>query len=191
MNDQMRTWLTRGAVLVGVFVLGGIAGWIGHGSSGNQARILFYDDWRLTCPADTEQKGACNMGSEIVDPKSGAHIAQFTLGHEAGKDGDAEVAVVSVPLTVLIPPGVGFQVGSQTMTYPYVTCLPTGCIAKIPVDDKMRALLDGAQTMEILVTAQSGRTFNLPLSVKGYADASKAFRKIEARRHSWWRRLWS
>jgi invasion protein IalB len=189
MNDQMRTWLTRGAVLVGVFVLGGIAGWIGHGHGSSQARILFFDDWRLTCPADTEQKGACNLGSDIVEKQNGTRIAQFTLGREAGQD--AEVAVVSVPLTVALDPGVGLQVGQQTSTYPYATCLPTGCVAKIPLDEKLRASLDSAQSVALVVTAQSGRSFNLPLSVKGYAEASKAFRQIEARRHSWWRRLWS
>jgi hypothetical protein len=45
--------------------------------------------------------------------------------------------------------------------------------------------------MALVVTAQNGRTVSLPVSVKGYSDARKALNNIEARRHSWWRRLWS
>jgi invasion protein IalB len=103
----------------------------------------------------------------------------------------SEEMVVSVPLTVLIQPGIGLQVGNDTKTYPYMTCIASGCVTMITMDDKVLGSLNTASSMALVVTAQNGRTVSLPVSVKGYSDARKALNNIEARRHSWWRRLWS
>ncbi len=191
MNDQMRTWLTRTVIaLVGVIV--GVAlGWIarGPGTAGDTPRMAFYNDWRLICPADKDEKAACGMTSDVVDTRSGTKLAQLALGTQPGKT--SEELVVSVPLTVLIPPGVGLQFGSNTKTYPYMTCVATGCVTMIKVDDDLLKSFDTASSMALVVTAQNGRTVSLNVSTKGYSDARKAFNSIEARRHSWWRRLWS
>jgi invasion protein IalB len=191
MNDQMRTWLTRGVIaLVGLIVGMGL-GWIarGPGAGGDTPRMAFYSDWRLICPADKDEKAACGMTSDVVDPRSGTKLAQLALGSQPGKAG--EELVVSVPLTVLIPPGVGLQIGSNTKTYSYQTCVSTGCVSVVKVDDNLLKSLDSASSLAIVVTAQNGRSVNLPVSTKGYSDARKAFNNIEAKRHSWWRRLWS
>ncbi len=192
MTDQTRHWLTRGAIALGVLIVGLAVGWIGRGAHDNVGvpRIAFYQDWRLACPADKDQKASCQLATDVADPRSGTRLAQLAIGRQADKNGDV-VMVVTVPLTVLIPPGVGLQFGASTQTYPYMTCVAAGCVAMVPVDDKLRASMGGAQTMGLVVTAQNGRTVNLPISVQGYGDASKALQDTEAKRHSWWRRLWS
>lgn len=186
----MRDWLTRGAMALGVFILGGLVGWVlrGSGSDAGTSRILMYKDWRLVCPADKDDKAFCTMTSELIDNKSGTKLAQLSFGKEDGKD----MLAVKVPLTVLIPAGVGLQFGSDTQTYQYATCAPDGCLAFIPVDDKLRASFLGAKSIGVVVTAsQNGKSVALPMSPQGYADAISSLNTIEARRHSWWRRLWS
>lgn len=190
MNDQMRTWLTRGGYALGVFVLGALIGWMLRGHHNDAARIVFYKDWRVACPADDDAKASCALATDISDPKSGQRLAQVTMGFEAAKP-DQHMFVVNVPLTVLIEPGLGLQIGSDTQTYKYATCVPNGCMATIPVDEKMSASLDGASSVGIVVMAQSGRSFTLPVSVQGYKAALEAMNSTEARRHSWWRRLFS
>jgi len=191
MNDQMRTWLTRVLIALVGLIAGAALGWVlrGPGAGGDTARMAFYNDWRLICPADKEQKASCGMTSDVVDPRSGTKLAQLALGSQPGKT--SEELVISVPLTVLIPPGVGLQIGSDTKTYPYQTCIATGCVSVVPVDDKLLKSLDSASSLAIVVTAQNGRSVSLPVSVKGYGDARKVFNNTEAKRHSWWRRLWS
>jgi invasion protein IalB len=191
MNDQMGTWLSRGLFALAGLVLGLAFGWIlrGPGSGGDTARMAFYNDWRLVCPADKEEKAACGMTSDVVDQRSGTKLAQLALGSQPGKT-DEEL-VISVPLTVLIQPGVGLQIGSDTKTYPFQTCVATGCVSIVKADDALLKSLNGASSMALVVTAQNGRSISLPVSVKGFGDARKAFNNIEARRHSWWRRLWS
>ena len=187
MNDQMRNLLPRIAMALGIFIVGALAGWFVHSSGGDgAASIRVYDDWRLICPADKEQKVSCQLTSELIDPKSGTQLAQLAISTEDGK----QTLAVRVPLTVLIPAGVGVQFGTDTQTFQYATCAPNGCLAFVPFDDKLRASFDSAKSLAVLVTAsQNGKSVSLPMSVKGYADATKALSNTEARRHSWWRRL--
>jgi len=190
MNDQMRTQLTRGGIALGIFLVGGIVGYALHGSSTQAARISFYKDWRVACPADEDKKASCALATDISEPKSGTRLAQLTWGAEAGHP-ENHVIVVNVPLTVLLDPGVGLQIGTETQTFKYATCLPNGCIATIPVTDKLVKQLDGASSIGLIVSAESGRSFTLPVSTNGYKDALAAMNSTEGRRQSWWRRLWS
>ncbi|MBV9993113.1 MAG: invasion associated locus B family protein [Alphaproteobacteria bacterium] len=190
MNDQMRTWLTRGGIALGVFIVGMIAGWLAHGGRSDVARVNFYKDWRLACPADTDAKSYCALASDVVEPKTGTHLAQVTWGVEASKP-DTHVIVVSVPLTVLIQPGLGLQVGDKTTTYKYATCLPTGCVVTIPVDDKLADAMQSATTLGIVVTSERGEPITLPVSVQGFKDAYGVMNATEGKRKSWWKRLWS
>jgi invasion protein IalB len=190
MTDQMRNWLTRGAMALGVFIVGALVGWIarGPGQASGTARIMVYQDWRLACPPDTDAKANCTMMSELVDPRSGTRLAQLSLGTDDNKP----ILAIKVPLTVLLPAGVGLQFGTDTQTFQYATCEPDGCLAFVPVDDKLRSSFDGAKALSVVVTAsQNGKTVALPMSVQGYGEAAKALNNIEARRRSWWRRLWS
>jgi len=106
MNDQMKALLPRIAMGLGVFIVGALVGWFVRGSGGDgAASIRVYDDWRVVCPADKTTKVSCQLTSELVDPKSGVLLARLAIGNEDGK----ETLAVRVPLTVLIPAGVGVQ----------------------------------------------------------------------------------
>lgn len=192
MNDPMRNWLTRGAIALGVFVVGLAVGWMWRGASSHitVSKLYVYQDWRVACPADNETKRTCAIASDATDPQSGQRIAEVSLGFEEGNL-DKRAMVVTVPAGVLLQPGVGLQLGTDTKTYPYQTCLSTTCIAVIKLDDKMMDGIKQAGSINIVVADQRGRAFPLPVSVKGYGDALAAMNSIEAKRHSWWRRLWS
>ena len=188
MNDQLRTRLMQGGIALGIFVVGLAAGWVIRNSGGNPARISLYKDWQLTCPADDDKKGSCLMSSNIVD--QGTRLGQVTIGVEAG-DPSKKALVANLPLTVLIQPGFGFQIGSDTRKVPFSTCLPSGCVGTFTLDDKTLDQIGEASSLGATVTASDGRAVTLPISVQGYKEAARAMRSAEARRHSWWWRLWS
>ena len=48
-----------------------------------------------------------------------------------------------------------------------------------------------AQQARIEVVQPDGKVVDLPFSMKGYVETYKAFLSNEAKRNSWWRRLWS
>jgi invasion protein IalB len=189
MTDQMRNWLTRGALALVFLIVGVVAGWIFRGmGQPDVPRIFVYQDWRLACPKDSDTKASCQLMNEFVDARSGVPLAAVSFEKQDGK----RVLVIRAPLTVLIPAGVGLQFGSDTKTYQYATCAPAGCFAFVPLDDKLEASFDSAQSFSVVVTvSQNGKNASIPMSIKGFAEAHKAFNDIEARRQSWWRRLWS
>ncbi|MBV8976643.1 MAG: invasion associated locus B family protein [Alphaproteobacteria bacterium] len=188
MNDNLRMQLTRGAIAVGIFVAGLVVGWAIRNDGSNPARISVYKDWQLSCPADEDKKGSCVLATTIVD--QGQRLGQVSIGTEAS-DLSKHAMVVNLPLTVLIPPGFGIQIGSDTKSIPYSTCLPSGCVGTFTMDDKVLDELDSASSVGTTVTAPDGRSVTLPISVQGYKEAAKAMRSAEARRRSWWWRLWS
>ena len=193
MDDKMRTQLTRIGVVLGVLIVGLAIGWIGGVSVAHDgtAKVSVYKDWRLACPGDDDKKSACALQNVLVDPGSGQPLGQITVAYKADKPDQREM-VMSVPLTVLIQPGVGIQIGTDApKTVPFGTCIQNGCVAMIDLDDKLTDSMRGATAMSLVVTAENGKSVPLPVSVQGFASALSAMNSSEARRHSWWRRLWS
>ena len=66
----------------------------------------------------------------MVDQKSGMHISRLVLLKE--KDKSAVIAL-TVPLQVLLEPGLGLKIGDdQVRVFQYKTCTEGGCLSVIP-----------------------------------------------------------
>ena len=183
------------AIWAGVFIIGALLGWIGRGvlaGPPDVASVLVYQDWRLICPARKEKDVNCRMTQDIVDSKSGQAIASLVLFKEVAKDKkESTVLGINVPLGVLLDPGVGLKFGNDVKTYAYKTCLEGGCLAVVPADAALEKSMTGTDDAAVNVARLDGKTVQLPFSTKGYADARKAFKNFDAKRSSWWWRLWS
>ena len=184
--------LKSALVLLAVLVVGGIGGWIGRGAltgPADVASVSVYQDWRLFCPALKEKDGACELTEDVVDEKSQQRLAHLIIGRDKDK---SLVLAVTVPLQVLLEPGLGLKVGDDQMrTFQYKTCTEQGCLSIIPVNDELEAGLAKAQQAGVAVTTPDNKAVELPFSMKGYSDAYEAFLNNEAKRKSWWRRIWS
>ena len=194
--SQILVWL-------GILLVGGLIGWIGRGflaGPDDVPSMSVYQDWRLTCPSTADKDATCRLSSDVVDPQSGQGVASIIYGKELEKDKDnpdAEPKVtmvlgVTVPLNVLLEPGLGLKLGADDMkVYQYKTCTQGGCTAVIPVDkDTLKTFL-GAQVAEVTVVGRDGKSVPLPVSMKGLPEAYSAYRNSEAKHSSWWWRLWS
>jgi len=185
----------KAGIGAGVFIVGALLGWIGHGVLAGPPDVMTitsYDDWRLICPSTKEKDASCRMTQDIVDTKSGQAIASLVVAKEIEKDkSESTVLAVNVPLNVLLEPGVGIKFGNETRTYQYKTCTEGGCIAIVPYDDQLEKTIESASDGAINVARLDGKTVELPFSTKGFADARRAFVHFDAKRSSWWWRLWS
>lgn len=173
-----------------VFVVGALVGWVGHSFTSTPddvASVAVYDDWRLACPAPSAQ-GSCALVQDIVDERTRSEIAHLALG----KAKSGLEMIVTMPYDVLLAPGMGVAVGSDPVrVYPYQTCNAVGCIATVPVDDKMLASLRNSKQARLLFAALNNKPIGLPFSLNGFDKANDAFSNNEAKRSSWWWRLWS
>ena len=151
-----------------------------------------YQDWRVICPARKEKDAHCRMESAVPDPNTGQTVVTLGIATELDKDKKAsKVLVISVPLGVSLPPGLGLKLGSDTKAYAYRTCIESGCVAVVPSSDALERSIGEAGDTAVVVAGGGDQPVSVPFSTKGYADARKAYKNYEAKRTSWWWRLWS
>lgn len=181
--------------MAGLVIVGALAGWIGRGVIAGPADVptmQVYQDWRLICPARKEKDAHCRITQDVVDSNSGQAVASLSIVSEVNKDKKTtKVMVVNVPLGVAIEPGLGLKVGGETKTAAYRTCLDGGCVAVLPDDEALEKSIANTSDASLNVGRLDGKTVSLPFSTKGFADARKAYKTFEAKRSSWFWRLWS
>lgn len=173
------------ALLVGLGL-----GWAGHGLlrySMTTETITSFQDWRTACPAATTKEQGCEIIQDIVDGKNHSEIAHIAIARDNGKP----VIGITLPLGVALEPGMGLSFGTDPVKpIPYRTCNGSGCIAELTIDDKMQAALDAGKDGKVIFAGLDSKPIAIPLSLKGYGDAQRAYRNNEAKRGSWiWRML--
>jgi len=93
---------------------------------------------------------------------------------------------------VALEPGIGLIVGKDPVkVIQYRTCNQIGCIAVAPLDDKLAAALKAATDLKLMFAGLDGKPVAVPVSLKGYNDAHRAYASNESKRASWFWRLWS
>lgn len=181
----------RSAIAALLLVVGVIAGWFGHralSSPPDIPTVLVFQDWRVACPTSTDKDASCEIQQDVLDDKSHAELARLSIFRLK----DVNTMVVTVPYNVLLDPGIGLGLGNATpRLYPFETCNGVGCVVRIAFDDALAKAVGAAPQARILFAGLDGKPVGLPFSLKGYTDALRAFNNTEAKRHSWWRRLWS
>ena len=191
MPIDMNSWTIR-ATLWAVFLFMGLAlGWFGHkalNGAPDIATISIYQDWRLACPPQSQKDGSCEIQQDVLDSKTHTELARLSIFRLNG----ANSLLVTVPFNVLLEPGIGLGFDTdKPLVYEYETCNGVGCIVRIKLDDALRATIGKSTQARVLFAGLDAKPVGLPFSVKGFNEAAAAFDSAEARRRSWWRRLWS
>lgn len=183
----------RAAIASGLFVVGLIAGWFGHGAWASPPDVptqtlRVYEDWRLACPNTIDDKASCELREDVLDEKSRTELAQLVMFRLKGEN----QLYITVPFNVLLEPGIAIAFGKdKPKLYPFATCNNVGCVVRIKMDEALMNGLRGTQEARILFAGLDGKPVGLPFSLKGFIAGSDAFASAEANRRSWWRRLWS
>lgn len=185
--------LTERLVIGGVALLVGLLlGWMVRGVAtynNNAAVLASYEDWRVTCPAASVEKTTCELSTDIMDKSQPNPVARVSL--TTGPDGKQLVGF-HMPLGVALEAGMGLTLGKDPVkVIPYRTCNAIGCIATAPYDEKMAAALKGAPDATLAFATLEGKPIGLPLSMKGYSNGLSAMHSADAKRKSWFWRLWS
>jgi invasion protein IalB len=150
--------------------------------------ITAYQDWRTACPAAAPKQAPCEMVLDVLDGKTRNTVARIAVSH----DGANQVLAFTMPFGVALEPGIGLRVGKDPVkVVQYRTCNQIGCIAEMPLDDKLTASLKAATDVQLLFAGLDGKPVGVPVSLKGYADAHRAYASNESKRASWFWRLWS
>ncbi|HXR95354.1 MAG TPA: invasion associated locus B family protein [Rhizomicrobium sp.] len=175
------------ALLVGLAVGWAVRGVVSY-NTGTQA-VTAYGSWRVACPAASQPNVNCELVQDVMDSQSHQEIVRIAVGKLP--DGKSALDLV-LPLGVALEPGVGLVMGTNPMhTAKYRTCTQQGCIVDIPLDQKLQKEFDeGKDGKVVFAGSNDNKPIAIPLSLTGYADAQRAYRRDEAKRASWyWRML--
>ena len=89
---------------------------------------------------------------------------------------DEKPAIIfTVPLGVALRAGIGVQIDDgEAIAVPYEQCNPVGCVAGLPLDDKLLGVLKRGLSGKIMVVDGSGRRISLQISLKGFTAGFNA-----------------
>ncbi len=173
------------ALLVGLLL-----GWTVRGVATynvKAASVATYDDWRVACPSADTKEGACELVTEVSD--QGQAVARITVTTD--KDGK-QIVGFTLPFGVALQAGMGLEFGKDPVkVYQYRTCNTVGCLATTPFDDNLAKSFKGATDAQVMFASLDGKKQGAGISFKGYSQALSAWKNGDAKRHSWFWRLWS
>jgi invasion protein IalB len=171
-------------------LIGLLLGWMVRGAATynvHAAQVAAYDDWSVACPAADTKDRACELSSDLVS--NGSALARATITTD--KDGK-QVMGFTLPYGVALEAGMGLRIAKDPVkVYPYRTCNSVGCIAVTPFDSALANSLSNSGDASVLFAGLDAKPVSVPMSFKGYRRAMAAWKSAEAKRHSWFWRLWS
>jgi invasion protein IalB len=177
------------ALLVGL-----LAGWMVRGVATynvHAAQVATYEDWRVACPSADMKDTACELSTDLIDKSqpNGSVLARATITTD--KDGK-RVMGFTLPYGVALEAGMGMRIGKDPVkVIQYRTCNTVGCIATTPFDDALSNSLKSTDDAAVLFAGLDGKPVSVPFSFHGYQTSLSAWKGAEAKRHSWFWRLWS
>lgn len=183
-------------VIVGgvALLVGLLLGWMVRGVATynvHAAQVASYDDWRVACPSADMKDAACELSTDLIDKSqpNAPVLARATITTD--KDGK-QLMGFTLPFGVALEAGMGMRIGKDPVkVYQYRTCNAGGCIATTPFDDTLSKSLKGTDDAAVLFAGLDGKPVSVPFSFKGYQTSLSAWKSAEAKRHSWFWRLWS
>ncbi len=186
---------TERLVVGGVALLVGLAiGWMVRGVATyntHAGTIADYDDWRVTCPSAQVAQGVCELSSDILDAGTQAPLARVTITKDT-RDGGKPVIGFVLPYGVALQANMGLTIGKDPIkVLNFRTCNSVGCVVLADFDDKMSSALKENQEARIAFVMADGRQAAAPVSFKGYNTAMSSYKALDARRNSWFWRLFS
>lgn len=179
-------------VLIGLALI--IVGWVGRGvltgPPSDSATVTVYQSWQVICPSAKEKDASCEIVRDVADDKSGQRIGRIAIGREKNKK--QESLVMTVPLGVLLRPGLGLRLGGEPVkNFAYATCTADGCVAVTPLDAKLLETLRSSQDGTLILSTPQDRSgVEISFSMKGFVKAHNAYKTGEAKRKYLWWRLW-
>lgn len=179
------------AIGVVALLVGLVVGWAGRGvatyNTSTQA-VTTYGSWRVACPAAKQTNVNCEIIQDVLDNQSHEEIVRIAVGKQP--DGKPALDLV-MPLGVALEPGVGLVMGTNSMiAAKFRTCTQQGCIADIPLDQNLQKEFDqGKDGKVVFEGSNDNKPIAIPISLTGYAAAQRAYHRDEAKRGSWYWRM--
>ena len=127
---------------------------------------LASQNWLKVCdPLDDGQK-ACLMRQVVV--AGGLFQGSFLLRDDPGQESRL-LAVASVPLGVLLPFGLSWQIdNAKPVRVPYMLCDPQSCSAQLVINEQYINSLKRGNTLTLTAKSRQNEDLNISIDLAGF-----------------------
>ncbi|HEY0105996.1 MAG TPA: invasion associated locus B family protein [Rhizomicrobium sp.] len=166
------------SILAGVFALGtvfaapALAQSDGSGKPVGPTDTKQFGDWVVRC-FPVNSPSPCDMFELLANKKTKQRIMSVSVAYVPSSD--KHVIQISVPLGVLIQKGA--VVTSDDYSSPmlhYRRCDRGGCYVEMLLPPDLLNALSSGSGAKVRIIAEGGKSFEIPFSLKGFADAHGA-----------------
>lgn len=129
-----------------------------------------FKDWTVVCEELPNLKQTiCNIFQNVTN-KDDKVVMQIAVGYPPNST-DAQ-ALVTLPLGVLLPPGLEFKGGdAEAVRVPYGVCVQNGCIAIVKMTDEVIKGMKSGSKGSIKFAAAKQKIIEIPISLNGFTAA--------------------
>ncbi len=127
-------------------------------------------DWQVRC-FSVQNPNPCDQFWQQTDPRTGQRVVAVSIAY--APSADRHLVVIIVPLGISIPKGVTIQTDSYTSpVLKYRMCSREGCFVQMVADNAMiSSLAKSGPQAKLNIAGDDGKTYSLPLSLKGFSEA--------------------
>jgi invasion protein IalB len=131
------------------------------------------ENWLKVCdPIPAGQKGAgqkaCIMRQVVV--ANNQFLGSFLLRDDPGQESRL-LAVAAVPLGVLLPFGLTWQIdGQKPIRVPYMLCDPQSCASQLVINEQYVNALKKGQTLNLIAKNRSNKDLVVQISLAGFGQ---------------------
>lgn len=132
--------------------------------------------WVLQCGRNEKR---CYIQQYIFAPESNMRFVGLSVGYFGPKENPR--LLFSLPLGVLLAPGMGFDIDAgQKTKLPIRVCIAAGCKADMPLDKTLLTRLKQGKQMNLFfANAAAKKTIKVRMTLQGFA---KAYAALSAKR---------
>jgi len=134
-----------------------------------------FQDWTASCQKPAEDQPEVCAIFQIVNGDDDKPILRIEVGYLPANDQPA--AILIVPLGVALRPGIGMQIDQgEKVRIPFEVCNQTGCVAGLPLDEKLITGLKKGSRSQITLHDAAGRSGTFEVSLSGFTAGFNALR---------------
>jgi invasion protein IalB len=133
-----------------------------------------YQDWQLSCTVQ-DNGSACALLQDQTQQNG-----QRLLAVEIGMQGNGAVATLLLPFGILFDSGVTPQIDDQPPmgALRFRTCLPTGCIVVLPIDQVTLDRLRAGTSLKLGVMTAANTPLTFQVSLNGLTAALNRLKAV-------------
>lgn len=140
-----------------------------------------FTDWTARCVNSEElQQQSCVL-EQIVFGQEGNPVLRAAAGYlQEAKDSTIPAVLITVPLMVALQEGLAISIDKKgAFVAPYHHCNPEGCVAGLPLDEKVLAAFKKGNDATIRLVAVNGEVMDLNLSLRGFTAGYSALPRLQ------------